>query len=376
MKDTNNYPNYIGVEADTISSLKIKLKYTGDSEKTAIVNEGSLVSIGHVINKNGVLSYALTMGIVKKIGMDPQTRYVNHTDSLNVCIANPYYLVVDKSNTYASDIENIYIRDIRDIMVGPMAEGNFAKGEQSGPILPELNDANKDMYDGRFFYLTQEMVVEEIQVTQPEQVPSNVVMSIGLYYCINGEWIEVTTSDWAHSSPLISLVSVKADDHGNEIAADYSNAIYILRDEVIVRGESIDGKVFTGGRGHIVGGITYDAEASNFGFEVLGKLVHYQLNLRKVSLPIDEVTPTDGTSDITYKEAILTLGDMYQEDIDRIIPEFDSPIMTGRVQAVDKYYNIYHRINTDGKLVLHYPNIAGITDIDIVGEYITKCLNI
>lgn len=359
MKDTNNYPNYIGVEADKISSLKIKLRYTGDSEKSVIVSEGSLVSVGHVVNENGVLSYALTMGIVKSIGMDATRRYTSPPNSINVCIANPYYLVVDRSNTYASDIINIYIRDIRDITVGPMAEGNFAKGEQSGTRLPEINDANKDMYEGRFFFLTDTYIIEDAVYTP------------GLYYCMVDRWLTVTTANDTYSSPLIasSCESEDADKHTE----------YELRGDVFIRGTNITN--IPAVKEHEFGDIVCNKENSEIRFHINGDLITYQVHLTELSLPVDTVPPIPETPHNvsisytveadSYKEAIIKPEYYTQSFVrERTYPKYDTAIATSRVYCNGGFYDIYHRVKTNGDIIIHYPNIEGITDIDLVGSYL------
>lgn len=358
MNDTNNYPNYIGVEADTISSLKIKLRYTGDSEKHVIVSEGNLISVGHVVNENGVLSYALTMGVVKKIGVDAVRRHISQLPSLDAHIANPYYLVVDRSNTYASDIIHIYIRDIRDITVGPMAEGNFAKGEQSGSRLPEINDANKDMYEGRFFFLTDSYNVEDD------------IYTAGLYYCLD-KWLTVSTTGSVDSSPLVAT-SRESEDIDNHME-------YELRNDVFIRGTNITNIPVV--NEHEFGSIVCDKDNSEIRFHINGDLITYQVHLTGLSLPVDEVPPEPETpSNISalytidaypYKEAIITPEYYAQISVhEKTYPKHDTPIATNRVCCNGEFYNIYHRVKTNGDIVIHYPNIEGITDIDLIGSYL------
>lgn len=358
MKDTNNYPNYIGVEADKISSMKIKLRYTGDSEKSVIVNEGSLVSIGHVVNENGALSYALTMGIVKSIGATANMRHISLSNPSGVSVANPYYLMVDRSNTYASDIVYIYIRDIRDITVGPMAEGDFAKGEQCGVKLPEINDANKDMYEGRFFFLTEPYSIEDGTYNP------------GLYYCMD-RWLTVTTADNTYTSPLIasSCESEDADKHTE----------YELRGDVFIRGTNITNIPVV--NEHEFGDIVCNKDNSVIRFYINGDLITYQVHLTEVSLPADIVPPIPETpSNVSisynvdadsYKEAIIK-PDYYSQTFvrEKTLPKHDTPIATNRVFCNGGFYDIYHKVNTNGDIVIHYPNIEGITDIDLFGSYL------
>lgn len=324
MGDTNRYPNYIGVETKLINSAIIELKYTGEASKKVVVSVGSLVSIGHSVNKNGVLSYELTLGIVKEIGSDPVTR----TFMPNmVNVSNPYYLVIDRSNTYASDVTTIYIRDIRDLAVGPMADGDYAKGEMSGDTLPEVNDANKDLYLGRFFYLNVK------------------TDSVGLYYCDEIGWKRITSSDVIDSSPLVTTF----------YNATTFEKIYALKEKIIVPGSGISNKVLT-----IPVFSVSHSEDSRIHVCVTGKLISYQVYLDGSSLPSD-----DSGSDIIESE-IASLTDNFTP----FLPTQTTPVNINRVNVNGEWKDVYHRITPEGKLRVAYPNVPGITSLNLFGSYL------
>lgn len=358
MKDTNNYPNYIGCEAEVINSISITLKYTGEEERHVIVSDGMLVCIGRVLNNNGVLSYGIVMGVVKKIG-------ATSVRGSNSQPANPFYLVIDKSNTYTSDIETIYLRDIRDIIVGPMAEGNFAKGNSSGTELPLLNKINKDLYEGRFFYLTE----DDLFGTMSDK---------GLYYALDGHWIGVTTLDNTWTSPLVASFG--------EIDIHRTGAIsgYTLRGDVFMRGTNLCNIPLV--KDNVFDGIVCDTENSDIRIWVNGDVVTYQLHLVGLKLPVEPlpevppVTDTPGFTEIctvdSYKGIICKPGYWQTEDenneLERSFPEHNTPVNTNRVKIGEDFYNVYHRVNTEGNIVICYPNIEGITEMDLGGFYLRK----
>lgn len=325
MADLNRYPNYIGVDAELTNSAIIKLKYTGEASKSVVVTCGSLVSVGHTVNKNGVLSYELSMGIVNAIGSDPVRRDFPGNYLISQSKESPYYLVIDKSNTYASDIITVYLKDIRDIIVGPMAEGNFAKGEMSGDTLPEVNDANKDLYLGRFFYL--KVITDDI----------------GLYYYNETGWMRITTADNLDSSPLITTLTISGEKK------------YIIKDTIILPGSIVSNVKLIS--------YTFNVTHSNDSYIkvcLTGNIVNYQLHLTETSLL------SDSSGDEIAEIEIASLSG----DIDNILPPHETSINVNRVNVNGEWKDVYHRITPEGKLRVAYPNVPGITTLDLFGSYI------
>lgn len=366
MSTSNNYPNYIGVDANIINSARITLKYTGMAAKSVILNEGDLVSVGHVVNSNGKLEYAMTMGVVKSIGHDPIRRSegIFSNSGTSPAISNPYYIVVDKSNTYASDIITIYFRDIRDIIVGPNADGVFDTGGSYGDSLPMINETNKVIYEGKFFYLNED----------DRSVPDNedAFYSKGLYYAHDGVWTYVTMSNIITSSPLVESTISIMDSSGPMPG-------HLLREDVYIEGSNVN--TYPTVRNNVLDGITFDSENSAISVVVVGDMVMYQLNLTGVVLPTDPVPDIPDTGEgvlITYEgisesyKEVICKPEYYLPDTDAHdpIPSHTTPILSNRVSVNGEYYNVYHKIDTDGNIVIHYPNVEGITELNISGSYI------
>lgn len=327
MTDTNSYPNYIGVDTTLLQSLNIKIKYTGDSVKDVVVTQGSLVSVAHVVNKNGVLSQNLSLGIVKEIGMDSVARVFNASTN----ISNPSYIVIDKSTTYKADLVTIYVRDIRNIIVGPMANGDFAKGEMGGETLPDISGANLNLHLGKLFYLTK---TDEVNFIEK-----------GIYYCAESGWMLITTANNKSTSPLSHYWKSWMDGNGER---------WTLANNVLVTGDSVDDG-FTP-----VPALTVEVEEGAFTkMSRVASNINYQIS---VVLKTELAT----TNDPEYLYLPSVIGNVSTD----VTPLQASPINTSRVKVEDKFYDIYHRITKDGEILIHYPNIAGIKELNLYGSYL------
>lgn len=319
MADTNNYPNYIGVETTQLQSLKIKIKYTGGTEKEAVISEGSLVSVAHVTNINGVLTQELSLGIVKTIGSEPVAKTFNPTP----LVSNPNYIVIDKSTTYKSDLVTIYVRDMRDIIVGPMADGDFAKGQMSGDTLPDVSDSNI-MYLGRFFKLNSTDLLS------------------GIYYCGETGWIRITSSDIIESSPLITSFQFNNGEKTN-----------VLKNDIIVGGKNISNSSID-----IPNFLLSTTQPPSIKISTVGSEVKYQVNAA-----LSSYLPTNLSGEDYVTIVIMTLGETER-------PVMDSPINVSRVKIENVWHDIYHNITKEGNLTICYPNIAGIYNLNIFGSYL------
>lgn len=316
---SNRYPNYLGYKAKLLNSVSLQLEYTGESKKSVIICEGSLVSIGHVVDNNGGKDYELVLGIVKEVhkvkSYDPYKP--NHNLMADCFTAD--YIVVDTSTNYNSNVKNIFLKDIRDIIVGPLAEGEYGKGELYGERLPVINEATKDLYLGKFFYLTEK---EDYN-------------NIGIYFGMVNEWKYVTSNEVLESSPLINKIE---DDS------------FLLKDTININGKTIISNINAAIVSNGIG------KNSKIKMSRIGNVVYYQLHIESLPFTESEIETNKVTLDITLDNNIKPTG--------------YTSLNTNKIVIDDKnFYDIYHRIDTDGKLIIYYPN-KDIGNIDITGTYL------
>lgn len=341
MSDPIRYPNYVGVEAKKVTSLQIKLKYTDNVEKNILASVGSLATIGYSTNVNGVIGYELIMGVIRDIGYECE-RTAPSFNSSNIFIANTYYIKVDVSTTYASDVKTVYVRDIRDMMVGPMAEGDYNIVKLTVSELPILSMANKDMYLGKILLLT-------------ENTESDLS---GLYICLEDAhkfpmWRSLTAGiSGKSSSPLIDYT---------DIGDPVQSPIFHIASDVHIDGSSIEHTRVNGTLNpwFMSTPLNYMLTART------GICVSYQVHLESFSKPPMTLEIEDGD----YDEIVL--GSV---DSDMVPLLADTPIIIGRAYDIvlEDWISVYHRVNLLGQIILQCPkaNTTSIKSLNIGGQYL------
>lgn len=346
MSDPIRYPNYVGVEAKKVTSLQIKLKYTDNVEKNILASVGSLATIGYSTNVNGVIGYELIMGVIRDIGYESE-RTARSFNSSNVFIANTYYIKVDVSTTYASDVKTVYVRDIRDMMVGPMAEGDYNIVKLTVSELPVLDMANKDMYLGKILLLT-------------ENTESDLS---GLYICLEDAhkfpmWRSLTAGiSGKASSPLIDYT---------DIGDPVQSPIFHIACDVHIDGSSIEHTRVNGTLNPWFMPNESDIMPLNYMLTArTGICVSYQVHLESFSKP----PMTLEIEDSDYDEIVLGSVDS------NMVPLLaDTPIIIGRAYDIvlEDWISVYHRVNLLGQIILQCPkaNTTSIKSLNIGGQYL------